>query len=212
MKIKARDIIIMAGMLIALLVGLIGGIGAPLPLLSFVVITAIWLTYTRKPVSVGITGKGWVGNALWGLTSGAAVAGITMPIYLYFPQTSAHFFEFPRMLAERTGIMSIGIVLPLLALGYSFGSLVHELFYRGLLQKGLENRVGATAAILVAALLFGWAHFPEGIYSMIIGFYEGVICGVLFNRRQSILAPWCFRIAHMAVILTVLFVLRGVGL
>lgn len=212
MKIEARDIVITAGMLIALLAGLIGGIGEPLSLLSYIVITAVWLVYTRKPVSIGITCKEWAGNVLWGLASGSVAALITLPIYIYFPQTSAHFFEFPRMLAERTGITSIGIILPLLVLGYSVGSLLHELFYRGLLQKELSRRTGTAGAILAAALLFGWAHFPEGIFSMIIGFYEGLICGVLFNRRKSILAPWCFRIGHMAVILTVLFLLRGVRL
>jgi len=204
------SIILATVLLLALLAGLIG-IAAPLALLGYaLLVAAAWLVYGRK--SLGLTSEGWARSALLGLASGAAVAVVALPVYLRFPQTAAHFSEFPRMLAERTGITSVGLVLPLLALGYGAGSLLHELFYRGLLQTGLEGRAGATGGVLIAALLFGWAHWPEGIYSMVIGLYEGLLCGVLFHRWRSILAPWFFRMGHIAVILTVLFVLRGVRL
>jgi len=212
MKVSIKGTILAASLVLAFLLGLSeGGVAAPISLLGYaLLVAAAWLVCGRR--SLGLTGEGWVRNALWGLGCGAAVAIVALPVYLRFPQTSAHFSEFPRMLAERAGITSIGLILSLLALGYGVGSLLHELFYRGLLQTGLEGRAGAAGAVLIAALLFGWAHFPEGIYSMVIGLYEGILCGALFHRRRSILAPWFFRMGHIAVILTVLFALRGIKL
>jgi membrane protease YdiL (CAAX protease family) len=212
MRVSIRGIILAAALVLALWVGLSeGGIAGPLSLLGYaLLVAAAWLVYGRK--SLGLTSEGWAGSILWGLACGVAAAIVALPVYLYFAQTSAHFSEFPHMLAKRTGVTSIGVLLPLLALGYGVGSLLHELFYRGLLQTGLEGRAGAAGAILIAALLFGWAHWPEGIYSAVIGLYEGLICGMLFHRWRNILAPWFFRMGHITVILTVLFTLKGVEL
>ena len=91
----SRNIILAAALLLALLVGLIG-IAAPFSLLGYTVLIAAWLAHSRKPASLGLTSGGWARSVLWGLASGAAVAIVALPIYLHFPQTSAHFLQFPQ--------------------------------------------------------------------------------------------------------------------
>jgi membrane protease YdiL (CAAX protease family) len=70
---------------------------------------------------------------------------------------------------------------------------VEELFFRGLLLRGLLNRMPAPAAIAVSAVLFGLAHFEWVQLAGLAAF--GVLLGILAWRTKR-LAPSIS--AHMA--------------
>jgi len=81
------------------------------------------------------------------------------------------------------------IVLPLLAL--ALGTAVgEELFFRGLLQRALERRLGAAGAIAVAALAFGAAHgdWTQGSGAAVLGLYLGTLAWAAGSVRLAIAA------------------------
>lgn len=65
-----------------------------------------------------------------------------------------------------------------------------ELFFRGLVQRGLVSRIGAGAAIAVTALLFGIAHadWAHGGAATLLGVYLGVLAWAAGSIRPAIAA------------------------
>jgi membrane protease YdiL (CAAX protease family) len=74
-----------------------------------------------------------------------------------------------------------------LALGSAAGE---ELFFRGLVQRGLAPRIGAVAAIAAASLLFGVAHadWAHGGAATLLGVYLGVVAWAAGSIRPAIAA------------------------
>lgn len=70
---------------------------------------------------------------------------------------------------------------------------VEELFFRGLLLRALQARVGSVAAVVVSGILFGLAHFEPLQLPVLAGF--GVVLGVVALRTGR-LGPGIF--AHAA--------------
>jgi len=109
----------------------------------------------------------------------------------YFPAYMAHV---QARLPFETGI-SWGVLLPLLAI-----SLVgEEMTYRTLIQGRLTVFIGNPAAIMVASLLFGLAHFAAGPALVVftdIGLIilDSILYGVMFARRNNLWVVW---LAHL---------------
>lgn len=206
-KINWESVLFVIAILFSVVTGFIGGVPSPLVLLGFVVIVGFWLCYKKSIKSIGLIKTKWFNNALIGAVSGISLGAIALIVFIKFPQSSAHFFQLPIIFSEKTGIESHKIIKFIFPISYIIGSLIHELFYRGFLQSRLSAHIKPVYSILLTAGLFGWGHFPEGIYSILIGFYEGIMCGVLFHKAGSIVSPWSFRIFHIGTILIILGVL-----
>ena len=76
------------------------------------------------------------------------------------------YFPFALVIGEVVGFIHFHLVLPLLetAVGavlvtFVLIALPEELFFRGILQNLLETRLGRTAALISASVLFGLSHF-----------------------------------------------------
>ena len=109
----------------------------------------------------------------------------------YFPEYLAHV---QARLPFESG-MSWGLLLPLLAVSL----LGEELTYRTLIQGRLAWFLGAPAAIGVASLLFGLAHYAPGpalIVSVDIGLIvvDSILYGMIFARRNNLWVVW---LAHL---------------
>jgi len=82
-----------------------------------------------------------------------------------------------------------GAIFPLLALslGSAFGE---ELFFRGLVQRGLAPRIGVVPAIGVGALAFGAAHgdWAHGAAAALLGVFLGVVTHAAGSIRPAIAA------------------------
>jgi membrane protease YdiL (CAAX protease family) len=87
------------------------------------------------------------------------------------------------------GLPPVRMVFPLavLALVSSTGE---EIFFRGLLQRGLERRVGHPIAIALAAAAFGTAHgdWVQGSAAAVLGLYLGAIAAAAGSIRPAIAA------------------------
>ena len=81
----------------------------------------------------------------------------------------AFFLPIAVALGELTGFIHfhsnvprIGHVIADILLTFLLIAIPEELFFRAILQNLLETRIGKTAALLVAATLFGLSHFNHG--------------------------------------------------
>jgi len=121
-----------------------------------------------------------------------------------FPQFLAHV---QARLPFESG-MSWLMLLPLL----SFSLLGEELTYRTLIQGRLARFIGTPAAIGVASLVFGLAHFAPGpvlIVSVDIGLIvvDSLLYGMIFARRNNLWVVW---LAHLLGDILGLLVLNSI--
>ena len=79
-------------------------------------------------------------------------------------------------------------LLALLALGIAPG-FGEEVFFRGFIQRGLVPRLGATWGVLLAAAVFGLAHFDpiHSSLAFLLGAYLGVVTQLAGCIRTAIL-------------------------
>jgi len=109
----------------------------------------------------------------------------------YFPEYLAHV---QARLPFESGI-GWGVLLPLLAI-----SLIgEEMTYRTLIQGRLTPFIGVPAAVGVASLLFGLAHFAPGAGLVVltdIGLIviDSILYGTMFARRNNLWVVW---LAHL---------------
>lgn len=109
----------------------------------------------------------------------------------HFPAYLAHI---QARLPFETG-MSWGMLLPLLAVSL----LGEEMTYRTLIQGRLSLFIGLPAAIGVASLLFGLAHFAPGPGPVVLTdvgliMVSSVFYGILFARHNNLWLVW---LAHL---------------
>lgn len=109
----------------------------------------------------------------------------------YFPEYLAHV---QARLPFESGI-GWGVLLPLLA----FSLIGEEMTYRTLIQGRLTPFIGVPAAVGVASLLFGLAHFAPGAGLVVltdIGLIviDSILYGAMFARRNNLWVVW---LAHL---------------
>jgi CAAX protease family protein len=142
----------------------------------------------------GLRVAGW-GDALGGVVAGLGSQYLLVPLlYLPFEQANPglrHRLEQPAKqdIGSAHG-PAIIVLLVFLAIG---APIVEELFFRGLLQRSLQRRLGPVAAIAGSSVIFGLAHFEALQLPALIAF--GVVLGVLAHRTSR-LGPGMF--AHAA--------------
>lgn len=87
--------------------------------------------------------------------------------------------------------MGFLLILPILAISL----VLEELTYRTLIQGRLTLYIGATMAILITSVLFGFAHFASGPFwivfldiSMII--VDSILFGIIYKRGGNLVVTW----------------------
>lgn len=130
----------------------------------------------------------WVLFVLLGLVIQPATALLARSI---FPEYLAHI---QTRLPFESGIRW-GTLLPLLAVSL----LSEEMTYRTLIQGRLTPFLGVPAAIGVASLLFGLAHFAPGaglVVATDVGLIviDSILYGIMFARRNNLWVVW---LAHL---------------
>jgi membrane protease YdiL (CAAX protease family) len=147
---------------------------------------ALWASRRRGTSSLG-RDFGFRVASVWDLVGGAAVGLGTQYLLvpaLYFPAEQldshlAHQLSAPaqRDTAAAHGLVPIVVLFAFLAIG---APVVEELFFRGLLLRGLLGRAPAAVAIGASGLLFALAHFEAVQFAGLAVF--GVILGLLAWR------------------------------
>ena len=126
----------------------------------------------------------WIWFVLVGLVSQPATALFAKA---FFPEYLAHVqARLPFALD-----MSLLALLPLLAVSL----LGEELTYRTLIQGRLALWIGVPAAIILASVLFGLAHFAPGpalIVAVDIGMIvvDSILYGIIYARTGSVVVAW----------------------
>jgi hypothetical protein len=117
-----------------------------------------------------------------GLVVGALTQAVLVPL-LYLPllrflDDDLDVSAPARSLTERA--TGVGVVLLILVVAVG-APVVEELFYRGLLLRSLERRLGPAPALWVSAILFGLSHFQLLQLPALVMF--GLVAGWLAQRR-----------------------------
>ena len=89
--------------------------------------------------------------------------------------------------AALAGARGGALLAALAALGIA-AAVGEELFFRGLLQRGLTRRIGAVAAIAISATAFGLAHLDlvQGSAALVLGVYLGAVAHLSGGVRAPI--------------------------
>jgi membrane protease YdiL (CAAX protease family) len=107
-------------------------------------------------------------------------------------------------------LSQIGLPLFALAIGSACGE---ELFFRGLLQRGLAPVLGRTLAIAWAAVAFGAAHgdLAHAAAALLLGLYLGVLADAADSIRAAILAHAANNAVALLEVTTELRIAEGPG-
>jgi membrane protease YdiL (CAAX protease family) len=87
--------------------------------------------------------------------------------------------------------LGLGTILPMMAVTL----VLEELTYRTLIQGRLTPYMGAPLAILVASILFGFAHFDSGPFWIVfldVGMIivDSILYGMIYKRSGNIVVTW----------------------
>jgi membrane protease YdiL (CAAX protease family) len=90
--------------------------------------------------------------------------------------------------AAVAGASGLGLVLTLLGVGLAPG-VCEELLCRGLIQRGLQRRLGAAPALLIAALVFGALHLEpiHAVFATFLGLWLGAVALLAGSVRAPVL-------------------------
>ncbi|AVJ16701.1 CPBP family intramembrane metalloprotease [Serratia sp. MYb239] len=80
-------------------------------------------------------------------------------------------------------------ILPFMMANLFFVSMAEEALFRGYLQQRLTQWLGAWPALVIAALLFGAAHFPSGMLMAIFATLAGLLYGLAWMWSGRLWVP-----------------------
>lgn len=65
-----------------------------------------------------------------------------------------------------------------------YSPIIEEMFFRGIILKGISNKHNPILAIIISSILFGMSHlnFQQGIFSIILG----IILGAVYYKSRSL--------------------------
>lgn len=131
-------------------------------------------------------------NWFWFLLVGVISQPLTALLTkLWFPAYLEHVIN---RLPFNDGV-GLGLLLPMLAVSL----VLEELTYRTLIQGRLTPYFGASLAILIASILFGFAHFASGSFWVVfldVGMIivDSILYGVIYKRSGNLVITW---LAHL---------------
>lgn len=111
---------------------------------------------------------------LWGILLITVTGIVIEPIISLFPT------EYLDLLYKSIGTGGWAILTTVV-----LAPIMEEVLFRGLIQGSISTKYGATAGILLSALIFGLIH---GIPQQVVNaFFIGIILGYIYYRTKSLL-------------------------
>jgi uncharacterized protein len=139
-----------------------------------------------------------------GLVAGsAATAPLLVGLWWCLRSTWRPMVRLIELVDERIGPLFAGATWPELVLVSFMAGVGEEALFRGVVQETLARSVSDWTAILLAALLFGAAHWVSLAYAVLAA-VVGVYLGTLYQVTDGLLAPI---LAHSLYDLVALLVL-----
>lgn len=130
----------------------------------------------------------------------------TLGIFERLNPRAARFFQVVLQLLRGFGPGSVAAFVVLVGL---LVPLLEEMYFRGCLLPALQDRWGRRTALGVSALAFGVLHLNLLLFP--VYFLIGILTGLLYQRRGSILAPLTFHACNNLVSLAVIVTLFRQG-
>jgi membrane protease YdiL (CAAX protease family) len=173
----------------------------------------LWVGYLAGPiVTTRLKGRGPVEDLgariegrdiLPGLAYGVAAQLVVIPLFYYL--VVLRLFDGDLSGPARDHIDRaddpVGVVL-IIAIAVIGAPLVEELFFRGLLLRGLERRFGTTPALLVSSVVFAGVHL-QGLQFPAL-FLFGLLAGWLTVRSGRLGPAWAAHVGFNATTVAIL--------
>jgi uncharacterized protein len=138
----------------------------------------------------------------WGALAGAACQLAAFPLLYMILETIVGELDVgrpARELAERASGWSF-VLLAVLVTGVA--PMIEELFYRGLVLRALQRRMGSPGAVLLSSVWFGASHFQVVQFPAL--FLLGVVLAVLTVRTGRLGAAIAAHIVFNGITMTIL--------
>ncbi|NNC79118.1 MAG: CPBP family intramembrane metalloprotease [Acidimicrobiales bacterium] len=174
-------------------------------------IPILWQFATFIPAWAGLLGAAWLAAYVanrsrpgWKITAtgGDVAEGLLAGVLLQIPIIPLLYYAITEIFGELapTGralalVDAVDSPIKVVALFFAIAvaaPVVEELFYRGLVQRALVDRLGPVAGVSIASLIFGAVHFSWTELPALT--VVGLVLGWLYHRSGRLGAPI---IAHM---------------
>ncbi|MCU1269013.1 MAG: hypothetical protein JWN74_307 [Acidobacteriaceae bacterium] len=120
--------------------------------------------------------------------------------WVFFLPIAVALGEVTGFIHFHSNVPRLGHVIADILLTFLLIAIPEELFFRAILQNLLETRIGRTAALLVAAILFGLSHFNHGAgfnwKYVLLASIAGIFYGRAWRAERQIFASI---VTHIAV-------------
>ncbi len=136
------------------------------------------------------TRRDWQGSFRWALIMLVALVATLLPLTLI-----SGYVHWDPKFPQASLTWALNNLL--------FVAMAEEALFRGLVQSRCERWIGKyhwSAPVIVAALLFGTAHYAGGWQYMLLATLAGTCCGIAFQKTKSIetaiLTHFFFNVIH----------------
>jgi membrane protease YdiL (CAAX protease family) len=189
-------------------------IGADAAFLAFML---AWLTWRARDWSrrIGVIfGRTGLRDALVGFGAGLilyflvafAIGGPLLALFrLVFGDRVSPPEQIPQHLSANAKALTVFLALVL-------APVTEELYYRGILYRGVRDRHGVASGVLVSALLFGASHlvaapWRDALFLQTIMVFTGAGLALIYERRGNLVADVAAHVAFNVV--GILFIFGG---
>lgn len=181
-----------AGALFAQLGLWMGLLGAPL-----------YATFVRGRRDLGRDfGLGFTRRDGWGALAGAGCQLVVFPLLYVVLEAIAGDLDVGGPARELAARASGGSFVVLALLVTAVAPVIEELFYRGLVLRALERRIGPTGGIVLSSVWFGASHFQVVQFPAL--FLLGVVLAWLTVRTGRLGAAIVAHVAFNGITMTIL--------
>lgn len=138
------------------------------------------------------------------------VFGVGLVLSLILQSTTGEPVEAPQQVPQ--GLSAAGVILTIVY-AIVIAPLHEELFFRGILFRGVRDRYGLGWGLFATGLGFSLIHYLEASWQdavllMGVMFFNGIALGWWYERRRTIAAPIVAHVMFNAIGLTLIFSLR----
>jgi membrane protease YdiL (CAAX protease family) len=182
---------------------------------AFLTSMLAWLTWRapdwRRRVGV-LFGSQGLRDALAGFGSGLVLYGVVafgigVPLLALFRLLFGAQVTPPEQIPEH---LSTNAKVLTVLLSLVLAPLTEELFYRGILYRGVRDRHGVGLGVLVSSLLFGAAHYVQApwrdaLLLQTIMVFTGAGLALIYERRANLIADIAAHVAFNVVGILVIF-------
>jgi CAAX protease family protein len=190
---------------------IVASLGADLAFLGCMLLWLGWRARDWRSRIGVILGNRGVRDACVGLGLGALVyLGVTLlsvPLLGVFRQVFGERVSPPEQIPEHLSA-NAKIVTAILALVVA--PITEELFYRGILYRGVRDRHGVALGVLVSSLLFGASHVVDApwrdvLYLQTLMTITGAGFATIYERRGNLVADVAAHVAFNVIGIVIIF-------